>query len=134
MAITPFTISGFGDEIAADPAEQLAVLDGLGIRHLDLRGAWDRNILDFSERDVETLRGLLAERGASVAIIASPIGKSQIGGPAAYELERLQTAIRLAKAFETPLIRVFSYYHEGIPHAACRDEVIARLRSWANVA
>jgi len=134
MVVTTFTISGFGDEIAADPAEQLAVLDGLGIRHLDLRGAWDRNVLDFTDADVESLRGLLAERGARVAMIASPIGKSQIAGPAAYERERLQTAMRLAQAFQTPLIRVFSYYHEGIAPDACRAEVIARLRSWATIA
>jgi sugar phosphate isomerase/epimerase len=126
-----FTVSGFGDEIASEPAEQLDALVGMGIRHLDLRGAWDRNILDFSDDDVQAMKAALASRGVSVACIASPVGKSPIDGPAGFELGRLDTAVRLAHAFETPLIRVFSYYHEGIPHEACRDEVIARLRVWA---
>jgi sugar phosphate isomerase/epimerase len=134
MTSSPFTISGFGDEIAADPAEQLDALGEMGIHHLDLRGARDRNVLDFTDDDVTTLRSLLSQRGARVAMIASPVGKSQIGQPPDYELGRLRTAIRLAQEFETPLIRMFSFYPEGIEHADCRDEVIARLRSWAKLA
>jgi sugar phosphate isomerase/epimerase len=128
------TVSGFGDEIAADPAEQLAVLADLGIRHLDLRGAWDRNILDFSDDDVAQMQAALAARGAKVAVIASPIGKSQIGEPPEFEAARLEKAIRLAEQFDTPLIRLFAFYHEGIAHADCRDEVIARLTGWAKTA
>lgn len=129
-----FTVSGFGDEIASDPSEQLAVLAGLGIRHLDLRGAWDRNVLEFTDQDVEALGALLQEQRATVAMIASPVGKSPITEPAAYEAERLKAALRLAAAFETPLIRVFSFYHEGIAHADCRDDIVARLRGWAATA
>jgi sugar phosphate isomerase/epimerase len=134
MTTASFTISGFGDEIAADPVEQLDALADLKIAHLDLRGAWDRNVLDFTDDDVSTLRALLDRKDARVAMIASPVGKSPIDGPASYERERLQTAIRLAKAFDTPLIRVFSYYHEGIAHEACRDEVFGRLSDWAETA
>lgn len=134
MTTASFTISGFGDEIAADPAEQLDALASLQIRHLDLRGAWDRNILDFTDEDVLAMQNALRERSATVAMIASPVGKSPITGPASYEVERLQSAIRLAGAFGTPLIRIFSYYHEGVSHEACRDEVIARLAGWAKIA
>jgi len=134
MTNTQITVSGFGDEISADPAEQLAVLAELGIHHLDLRGAWDRNILDFTPDDVSALTTLLGERGAQVAMIASPVGKSQITEPPEFEVERLQTAIRLAGQFGTPLIRMFSFYHDGIAHEACRDEVIRRLAAWARVA
>ena len=134
MTRSPFTISGFGDEIADDPAEQLDVLAGLDIRHLDLRGAWGKNVLDFDEDDVRRLTAVLAEKGARVAMIGSPVGKSQIAEPAAYEQGRLETAIRLAAAFETPLIRLFSFYHEGISHADCRDEVVGRLGEWAATA
>ena len=134
MTTPGVTVSGFGDEISADPAEQLSVLADLAIRHLDLRGAWDRNILDFSAEDVSTLKSLLAERGARVSVIASPVGKSQIAQTPEYEAARLQMAIRLAHEFETPLIRMFSCYHEGIAHEACRDEVISRLSNWARTA
>ena len=134
MTFSQFTVSGFGDEIAADPAEQLDALAALDIHHLDLRGAWECNVLDLDADAVSSLKALLAERGARVAMIASPIGKSQITEPPAFEDGRLQTAIRLSDAFGTPLIRLFSFYHEGIPHAECRDEVIRRLAGWARTA
>ncbi len=127
-------VSGFGDEISADPTEQLSVLADLGIRHLDLRGAWDRNILDFSANDVANLKSALTAAGAQVALIASPVGKSQITESPEFEASRLQTAIRLADQFGTPLLRIFSFYHEGILHEACRDEVISRLAGWARTA
>jgi sugar phosphate isomerase/epimerase len=129
-----FTISGFGDEIADDPAEQLDVLASLEIHHLDLRGAWGRNVLDFDDDDVRRLKALLSERGAQVATIASPVGKSQIGEPSSFESARLDTAIRLAAAFATPLIRMFSFYHADVSHADCRDEVVSRLGHWASTA
>ena len=132
MTDAQFTISGFGDEIADDPAEQLDVLAELDIHHLDLRGAWGRNVLDLDADDVARLKNVLAERGARVAVIASPVGKSQIGESASVELERLDRAIRMAHAFETPLIRMFSFYHEGIAHADCRDEIVSRLGAWAS--
>jgi sugar phosphate isomerase/epimerase len=129
-----FTISGFGDEIDADPAEQLAVLERLGISHLDLRGAWNRNVLDFTGDDVSRLLAVLGSQTARVAMIGSPVGKSLITEPAAYEAERLKVALRLAAAFDTPLVRIFSFYHDGIAHEDCRDEVVARLRAWARTA
>jgi sugar phosphate isomerase/epimerase len=131
MADARVTISGFGDEISADPVQQLTALTDLGIRHLDLRGAWDRNILDFTDADVAALQGLLADHGVRVAMIASPIGKSSIRAPREDESARLNRAIQLAVAFETTSIRLFSFYHDGIPHEACRGEVVRRLASWA---
>lgn len=126
-----FVVSGFGDEISADPREQLAVLGSLGITHLDLRGAWERNVLDFTDDDVAHLRSELDAAGARVAMIASPIGKSDVEREAAYEEGRLETAIRLADRFGTGLIRVFSFYLPNTDRAACRDAVIERLGRWA---
>jgi sugar phosphate isomerase/epimerase len=132
MTVTDrFVISGFGDEIATGPDEQLAVLGRLGIRHLDLRRAWGRGVLDLDNADVRSLQGLLQKHGARVSTIASPIGKSEIDQDAAYERERLDVALRLAETFETPYIRIFSFYHANLDHAACRDEVLRRLGGFA---
>src|ERR1035437_4690648 len=37
-------LSGFGDEIDADPRVQVAVLQALGANHIDVRSAWDTNM------------------------------------------------------------------------------------------
>lgn len=134
MAEAELVLSGFGDEIAAEPSEQLEVLAGLGISHLDLRGAWERNVVDFTDDDVRRLRAALSERNARVAMIASPVGKSQVLRDEAYERGRLEVALRLANAFDTRLIRVFSFYFEGTTRDACRDTVVRRLATWAECA
>jgi hypothetical protein len=40
-----FVLSAFGDEIADDLATQLDLLVAQDIHHLELRGAWGRNVL-----------------------------------------------------------------------------------------
>jgi len=122
-----FELSGFGDEIAEEPDDQLAQLGRMGIRNLDLRSAWGRNVLDLTVDDVARLRASLAAQGARVSLIGSPIGKSEIGREAAFEAERLERALRMAEAFETRSLRVFSFYPAGVDVGACREEVLARL-------
>jgi sugar phosphate isomerase/epimerase len=131
MEQSQFVISGFGDEIAAEPAQQLTVLGELGIRDLDLRGAWGRNVLEFTDDEVARLREALLTADARVSMIASPVGKSEMSRDAAYERGRLEIALRMAAAFETPLVRMFSFYLVGHERADCRDEVVHRLADWA---
>ncbi|MBA2446988.1 MAG: sugar phosphate isomerase/epimerase [Chloroflexi bacterium] len=122
-----FELSGFGDEIAEEPDDQLAQLGRMGIRNLDLRSAWGRNVLDLTVDDVARLRASLAAQGARVSLIGSPIGKSEIGREAAFEAERLERALRMAEAFGTRSIRVFSFYPAGVDPGGCREEVLTRL-------
>ncbi len=103
-------LSAFADEISSDPDEQIAVLRAEGIRHIDLRGAWGVNVLDFHDRQVGDLRRALTDGGIGVAAIASPIGKAPIDGSFDEHLRRFERAITLAHAFDAPCIRIFSFY------------------------
>lgn len=38
--MTPWKLSGFGDEIDPDPVVQIAVLQALGAQHIEVRSAW----------------------------------------------------------------------------------------------
>jgi sugar phosphate isomerase/epimerase len=129
-----WALSGFGDEIDADPVVQLSVLEALGARHLELRGAWDTGVLDLDARQRGALRQLLDERGFEVSAIASPLGKVSLDLPVEAEVERLATAIDVARTFSTRYIRMFSFYQEGRDPAAMRDGVLVRLRAMADVA
>jgi sugar phosphate isomerase/epimerase len=126
-------LSAFADEISPAFDEQLAVLSSEQIRFLDLRGAWDTNVLDFSAQQVAEIQRALAEQQIGVAAIASPIGKVAIDAPFGEHLERFEHALELARIFQTPFIRIFSFYpparagSQSEP-AAWRDEVISRLR------
>ncbi|HZU68434.1 MAG TPA: sugar phosphate isomerase/epimerase family protein [Ktedonobacteraceae bacterium] len=124
-------ISAFADEIALDPREQIAVLQSEDIHFLDLRAAWGTNVLDLSDGQVDELRRMLNEQGMAVSAIASPIDKVPVDSPFDEHLGRFERAIALAHFFDTPYIRIFSFYP---PQAAksdpaeWRDEVLRRLR------
>jgi sugar phosphate isomerase/epimerase len=126
-----FTLSAFGDEIADDLATQLDVLASEGIRHLELRGAWGTNVLSLDRAELARAAALLRERGFAVSAIGSPIGKSALDQPRAFELERLEQAIAAAEALGTRLIRVFSFYIPPGEAARYRDEVLGRMAALA---
>jgi sugar phosphate isomerase/epimerase len=131
MADAAFTLSAFGDEIADDLDEQLAVLEVEGIRHLELRGAWGRNVLDLDDAALDRAASLLRARGFGVSAIGSPIGKSALSAPPDFELARLERALVAADRLGTRLIRIFSFYVPAGEQAARRDEVVARVGALA---
>jgi sugar phosphate isomerase/epimerase len=122
-----FTLSAFGDEIDDDLATQLDVLAAEGVRFLELRGAWGRNVLDLDDAQLRQARTLLDERGFGVSAVASPIGKSPIEEPRSLEQERLRRAIAAADVLGTSLIRVFSFFVPAGRAAEHRDEVVERM-------
>ncbi|HEX8036722.1 MAG TPA: sugar phosphate isomerase/epimerase family protein [Ktedonobacterales bacterium] len=124
---TTFVLSAFGDEIDSDLAVQLDVLSAIGIHHLELRGAWGRNVLDLGEEDLARAKALLDERGFGVSAIGSPIGKSALSEPRDFEVGRLGRAIEVADALGTRLIRVFSFYVANDEAEQRRGEVLARM-------
>ncbi|MCU1585191.1 MAG: sugar phosphate isomerase/epimerase [Microbacteriaceae bacterium] len=130
-----WTLSGFGDEIDEDPAVQVAVLQALGARHLELRSAWGTNVVDFSGEQIEALGIVLADLGMSVSAIASPVGKVDVTVPVGAEVVRLSRAIAVAHALDSRYIRIFSFFRApGIDVGSIRDGVLVRLRALADLA
>lgn len=135
MSEVKWALSGFGDEIDADPVVQVAVLQALGARHIEVRSAWDVNIVDLDGDQLDRLAGILRERGMSVSAIASPIGKVDVSLPVGHEVARLARAIAAADRLGSRYIRIFSFYRsEDRPVASIRDEVIVRMRALADAA
>ena len=129
------TLSGFADEISADPAEQFAVLAAESITHLELRSAWSVNIADFSDAQLDEFRMLSRDAGIQVSAIGSPIGKIAVDAPLERELERLRRVAEIAGELGTALVRVFSFYiPAGQPPQRYRAQVIDRMGALARVA
>ncbi len=110
MASAEFTISAFGDEIAADLDEQLRVLNELGIGYLELRAAWGVNVLRLSDADVERVQASLTAHNISVSALGSPVGKSPLLDPIENEVANLQRLGQIAQRLGTRNIRIFSFY------------------------
>jgi sugar phosphate isomerase/epimerase len=135
MAATTWTLSGFGDEIDPDPRIQVAVLQALGARHIEVRSAWGTNVVDLDDEQLARLAALLRDAGMGVSAVASPIGKVDVALDAEHEVERLKRVVRVAHALETANIRVFSFFRaEGVPAESIRDDVLQRMRLLADLA
>jgi 3-dehydroshikimate dehydratase len=123
-------LSAFADEISPDLDEQIAVLQSENIHYLDLRGVWGTNVLDLTDQQVATIKQALASGGIGVAAIGSPLGKVPIDGSFDEQLQRFERALTLAREFQTPYVRIFSFYPPASQAAApvdYRDEVLRRM-------
>ena len=130
-----WTLSGFADEISSDLDEQVALITSLGLRYVELRSAWETNVLDLDDDQLRRAKATLDGAGLRVSSIGSPIGKIAITDDNGPHLDRMRHAADVAHLFGAPYIRVFSYF---IPAGAdaddYRDEVIARVSDLTAIA
>lgn len=128
-------LSGFADEISADPAEQLATLAAESIRYLELRSAWSVNVADFTAGQVGAFRDALDRAGVRVSAIGSPIGKIPLEAPLGPELDRLRRIADIAAELGTSIVRVFSFFlPPGEPPGRHRQRVIDQMAALAAIA
>lgn len=121
-------LSGFADEAAIHKTatEQFAAFAALGLQYYSLRfidvGNGIKNVMELTKGEITKLRHQEDEFGMNVASIGSPIGKVKLVDqedgtknryvPFKKYLEKeVKKACELAHAFETKLIRGFSFYH-----------------------
>lgn len=121
-------LSGFGDEAAnhKTAVEQFAAFAAMGLEYYSLRfvdvGGGVKNVMKLTKTEITRLRHLEDEYGMNVASIGSPIGKVKLldvedgtQNPYIpfdkYLAKDVHLVCELAHAFETKLIRGFSFYH-----------------------
>ncbi|MDR0450978.1 MAG: sugar phosphate isomerase/epimerase [Treponema sp.] len=131
-----FTLTGFADEISPDPAEQAEAFRDMGIRYLDFRGAWKKNVLELTDAELDEYRRILSDYGIGVSCIGSPVGKTGIDeDPAAHE-KQFNRAVEVALRFGVKYIRVFSFYlkPEQRNESAVKERIFKRIRSMGETA
>lgn len=121
-------LSGFADEAANQKTavQQFAAFAALGLRYYSIRfidvGTGIKNAMKLTRPEIRKVRELQSEYGLSVSSLGSPIGKVKLldvedGTKNVYvPFKRylagdVAKACRLAHAFDTRLIRGFSFYH-----------------------
>ena len=130
-----WTLSGFADEIDPDLATQCAVLNDLRITHVEFRSAWDTNVLDLTDEQLDEAATILARHGLSVSSIGSPLGKINIEDDFAAHLVRADRALAVAQRLGAPFVRIFSFFlrPDQAPKRH-RDEVLRRMTALAGKA
>lgn len=132
--MSKFLFSGFADEISPDFDEQLKLLNELGIKYLELRGAYGKNVSEFSDEMLDRLSEKLEKSGIGVSAIGSPVGKYEITEDYSIQLERFCRIIDIAKKMKTRYIRIFSYFMKPCDFEKYKDEVIRRLFGFVKIA
>jgi sugar phosphate isomerase/epimerase len=123
-----YILSGFADEISSELKEQIDVMKNLSVNYIELRGVWNKNVLDLAEDEIKKIKDILMEKDMKISSIGSPIGKIKITDDFFPHFEKFKYAIYLAKFFDTPYVRIFSYYPpENEKIEKYRDEVLKRM-------
>jgi L-ribulose-5-phosphate 3-epimerase len=148
---SPFRVAVINDEISQDFGHACEVASReFGMEWIELRGMWNKNILNLDAKEVDEARRILEKYKLRVTDIASPLFKvdwpgapkskfspkrDQFNADFTYEQqpEVLERSISLAKAFQTDRIRCFDFWRLEDP-GPYRDAIHSKLREAANTA
>ena len=123
-------LSAFADEVTENFPEQVKYLVREGVGYIEPRFINGKNIMDLSRQELNEAKNMIKDHGLGVSAIGSPIGKVSLDESFDEHLDRFKHAVDLALEFETPFIRVFSYYaREGENIDDYREQVIERMRA-----
>lgn len=124
---SPFRVAVINDEITQDFGHACEVAShDFGMRWIELRGMWKKNIVNLDEKEVAEARRVLEKYQLKVTDIASPLFKVDWPGAPkskfseaksfganftlAQQDEVLERSIDLAKAFGTDRVRIFDFW------------------------
>ena len=137
-----FKLSVLTDEISQDFGHACEVASHeLGLGYVELRAMHGKNVMAWDANDVAEARRILEQFTLRVCEIASPVFKTDWpGAPTspfspkkpefgadftfAQQDELLDRAVELAKAFNTPYVRIFDFWRldDQQPHRAAIDD------------
>lgn len=121
-------LTGFADEAANQKTavQQFSAFASMGLQYYTIRfidaGKGVKNVMQLTKSEITHIRHLEDEYGLNVSSLGSPVGKVKLLDvddkshnkfvPFKKYLQKdVQKACELAHAFETKLIRGFSFYH-----------------------
>ncbi len=129
MAERKYLLSGFADEIDTDLDKQISVLEECEMSYLVLRSCYGKNISEYTLEEARPIKAKLDEHGLKVSSIGSPIGKIEMTDDFEKHFELYKHVVELAHLFETPYIRIFSFFMpEDEDPATYREQVMANLQ------
>jgi len=103
-------LSAFADEVTEDFRGQVEYLAKERVGYIEPRFINRKNIMDLNNAELKEAKKLIEDHGLKVSAIGSPIGKVRLDEPWQPHLDKFKHAADLAVLFETPFIRMFSYY------------------------
>jgi 3-dehydroshikimate dehydratase len=127
-------LSAFADEVTDGFLQQVEYLAGEKVGYIEPRFVNKKNIMDLTKAELNEAKKMIDDHGLKVSAIGSPIGKVKLDEPFEPHLDKFKHAVDLAVFFETPYIRMFSYYApEGKNIDDYREQVMERMAAKVEV-
>ncbi len=147
---SPFRVAVINDEISQDFGRACEVASReFGMQWIELRGMWNKNILNLDAKEVAEARRILEKYQLRVTDIASPLFKVDWKGAPVSKFsqhgdfkadftfdqqdEALERGIELAKAFQTDRVRCFDFWRldDQRPYRAAINEKLLQAANKA---
>lgn len=121
-------LSAFADEVTDNFLKQVKYLAKENVGYIEPRFINKKNIMNLTQNELNEAKKMLQDYGLKVSAIGSPIGKVKLDESFEPHLDKFKHAVELARFFETPYIRMFSYYApEGKNIDDYREQVMERM-------
>ena len=122
-------LCAFADEASNELQGQIKALKRNGISLIEVRGINGKNVLDFTNEEVEYYKTQFDSEGIKVWSIGSPIGKVDISDDFTKYLKKVKRIFEIAVAFDAKRIRAFSFFNAYDK----KEEVLKRLQAMVNL-
>jgi len=147
VASSKFRVAVINDEISQDFERACQVASGFGMKWIELRGMWNKNILELDPNQISESQRLLKKYDLRVTDIASPLFKVDLPGapkskfspkhdefnahfgPAQQDAV-IEKCVEMAKKFSTDRVRCFDFWRLDDPKPY-RAEINQMLRKAA---
>ncbi len=131
--VSPFRVAVISDEITQDFGRALEIIaNDFGLQWVELRGMWDKSLINLDAKEVDEARKLLERYRLRVTDIASPLFKvdwpdaprskfspqrDTFGADFTFKQQNevLERAIELAHIFKTDGVRCFDFWRLDDP-------------------
>ena len=145
-----FELAVFADDITQDLDHALDVAEGFGLSWIEIRSAWGKNLMIQTEEELDRVVRTIHGRGFRVPCVAAPVFKSRLPGHSGEERGHLfhdeerdapeqqailiRHAARIARHFDTRLVRSFSFWRLGDDPAPLWADIRAQYEMAIKVA
>lgn len=118
----------FTDEVSQDLDRAVKLATRFSCDGVEIRSVWGKSVQHLDDEDLARIRSTLHPAGLAVCAIASPVFKCELDDDAAHEehLDYLRNCIRVAKALETSIVRIFTFWKHG-PSEPVWDKIKAKF-------
>jgi sugar phosphate isomerase/epimerase len=135
------------DELTQDFRQALNLADSIGLKTVEIRKIWNKNIALFTDDDLQRMKKYLNKKNMKISVISSPFGKcvlpnslwatnktASMSRNPNYNMSFFDRIVEIANFFDTPYIRFFNFLKMGPSSEKKWREMITLLKPYAQKA